>query len=43
MLLRACYKYRPITPAGTISSSLSKDASGYTALVATTAFVHEPS
>ncbi|MGH1413689.1 MAG: TadE/TadG family type IV pilus assembly protein [Pelagimonas sp.] len=43
MLLRACYKYQPITPAGTISSSLSKDAQGYTALVVSSAFVHEPS
>lgn len=43
MMLRACYKYRPITPAGTISSSLAKDDNGFTALVATSAFVHEPS
>lgn len=43
MLLRACYKYQPITPAGTISSSLAKDTQGYTALVVSTAFVHEPS
>lgn len=43
MLLKACYKYKPITPAGTISSSLAKDAMGFTALVATSAFVHEPS
>jgi hypothetical protein len=43
MLLQACYKYRPITPAGTIISSLAKDAQGFTALVSTSAFVHEPS
>lgn len=43
MLLRVCYKYQPITPAGTISSSLAKDSEGYTALVVSTAFVHEPS
>lgn len=42
MMLRACYKYKPITPAGTLSSSLPTDDDGYTALVATTAFVHEP-
>lgn len=42
MMLRACYKYRPVTPAGTLSSSLPQDDEGYTALVATTAFVHEP-
>ncbi|MBO9467699.1 pilus assembly protein [Tropicibacter sp. R15_0] len=43
MFLRACYKYQPITPAGTISSSLAKDAEGFTALVVASAFVHEPS
>ncbi len=43
MLIRACFKYRPVTPAGTLSSSLAKDAEGYTALIATTAFVNEPS
>ena len=43
MLLRACFKYQPITPAGTLSSSLAQDGAGYTAIVATTAFVHEPS
>ncbi|KUF09249.1 TadE/TadG family type IV pilus assembly protein [Pseudoponticoccus marisrubri] len=42
MFLRACYKYRPITPAGTVSSSLPKDAEGYTALVVSSAFVTEP-
>jgi Flp pilus assembly protein TadG len=43
MFLRACYKYRPITPAGTLSSSLAQDAQGYTAVVAASAFVTEPS
>ncbi len=43
MLIRACFKYRPVTPAGTLSSSLATDDEGYTALVATTAFVNEPS
>lgn len=43
MFLRACYKYQPITPAGTLSSSLAKDAEGYTAITATSAFVTEPS
>ncbi|MFW2543308.1 TadE/TadG family type IV pilus assembly protein [Primorskyibacter sp. 2E107] len=43
MLLRACYKYQPITPAGTLSSSLAKDEAGYTAIVSSTAFVNEPS
>ncbi|MBE9639491.1 TadE/TadG family type IV pilus assembly protein [Salipiger mangrovisoli] len=42
MLLRACYKYRPITPGGMLAGSIAKDDQGYTALVATSAFVHEP-
>ncbi|WP_417720314.1 TadE/TadG family type IV pilus assembly protein [Salipiger sp.] len=42
MLLRACYKYRPISPSGYLSSSLPTDDQGYTALVSTTAFVTEP-
>ncbi|NDV48301.1 MULTISPECIES: TadE/TadG family type IV pilus assembly protein [unclassified Salipiger] len=42
MLLRACFKYRPISPGGALASSMYKDDEGYTALVATSAFVHEP-
>lgn len=42
MMLRACYKYKPITPAGNLSSNLPQDAAGYTAIIATSAFVHEP-
>lgn len=42
MLLRACYKYKPITPTGVIGGSLEKDSEGYTALVSYTAFVQEP-
>ncbi|MCC1491712.1 TadE/TadG family type IV pilus assembly protein [Cognatishimia sp. F0-27] len=42
MLLRACFKYRPVTPAGTIASHLATDNEGFTAIVATSAFVHEP-
>ncbi|WP_245696082.1 TadE/TadG family type IV pilus assembly protein [Alloyangia pacifica] len=42
MLLRACYKYRPVTPGGLVAASMAKDEMGYTALVATSAFVHEP-
>ncbi len=42
MLLRACYKYRPISPAGMLAGHMHKDDEGYTALVATSAFVHEP-
>lgn len=43
MMLRACFKYTPISPAGYMSSSLATDAEGYTAIVATSAFVQEPS
>ncbi|HBM60236.1 TadE/TadG family type IV pilus assembly protein [Salipiger marinus] len=42
MLLRACYKYRPIGPGGYLTAALSKDDDGYTALTSTTAFVAEP-
>lgn len=42
MMLRACFKYTPISPAGYMSSSLQADGSGYTAIVATSAFVQEP-
>ncbi|WP_323770434.1 pilus assembly protein [Antarctobacter sp.] len=43
MFLRACYKFRPATPAATLNASLPKDALGYTAIVSTSAFVYEPS
>lgn len=43
MFLRACYKFKPIGPVGGYNASLRKDASGYAALVSTTAFVNEPS
>lgn len=42
MLLRACYKYKPISPTSYLASSLPKDQQGYTALVSTGTFVHEP-
>lgn len=42
MMLRACYKYKPISPAGYLSSSLAKDENGYTALVSVAVFVSEP-
>lgn len=41
-LIRACYKFKPVTPVGTLNASLPKDANGYTALVSTSAFVSEP-
>jgi hypothetical protein len=43
MFLRACYKFRPLTPAATLNASLPKDDQGYTAIVSTSAFVFEPS
>jgi hypothetical protein len=42
MMLRACFKYRPITPAGVIGAAMPKDADGYAAIVSTSAFVQEP-
>ena len=42
MMLRACYLYRPVSPTSYLAGSLEKDAQGYTALVATGAFVNEP-
>ncbi|CUH77873.1 TadE/TadG family type IV pilus assembly protein [Tropicibacter naphthalenivorans] len=42
MMIRACFKYQPITPAGMLGGSMKKDAQGYTAIISTTAFVHEP-
>jgi hypothetical protein len=43
MLLRACYKFRPATPIGSFNASLRDDGQGYSAIVSTSAFVHEPS
>jgi hypothetical protein len=43
MFLRACYKFRPLTPAATLNTRLAKDDQGYTAIVSTSAFVFEPS
>ncbi|SIS95338.1 hypothetical protein SAMN05421759_107134 [Roseivivax lentus] len=42
MLVRACFKYKPITPLGGFNASLPKDENGYTALVSSSAFVNEP-
>ena len=42
MYLRACYKYKPITPAGWLGSNLAKDNDGYAALTSKSAFVVEP-
>src|SRR6056297_1334239 len=43
MYLRACYKFRAVTPAATLNASLPKDDQGFTAIVSTSAFVFEPS
>ncbi|WP_417523747.1 TadE/TadG family type IV pilus assembly protein [Marinovum sp.] len=42
MLLRACFKFKPIFPTSGLGNLLVKDADGYTAMVATSAFVQEP-
>ncbi|MDP4989687.1 MAG: pilus assembly protein [Marivita lacus] len=42
MMLRACFKYRPITPAGAVGAAMPKDADGYAAIVSFSAFVQEP-
>ncbi len=43
MMLRACFKFKPISPAGYLSSALGKDDQGYSGLVSYSAFVQEPS
>lgn len=43
MLLRACYKFRPITPIASFNAHVAKDGDGYTGIVSTAAFVTEPS
>ncbi len=42
MLLRACFKYEPLSPLVGLGKALEKDAAGYTQMVAEAAFVHEP-
>lgn len=42
MLLRACAKFTPTFPGAGLGKSLSKDAAGMAALVASSAFVQEP-
>lgn len=43
MMVRACYKFRPVTPISTFNASVAKDDDGYTGIVSTAAFVTEPS
>ncbi|ETX14199.1 hypothetical protein OCH239_04935 [Roseivivax halodurans JCM 10272] len=42
MMLRACFKYEPISPLTMFGANLQTDVDGYTNLVAKAAFVHEP-
>ncbi len=42
MILRACYKYKPISPLSYFGGAIPKDDAGYTAVVSTGLFVHEP-
>lgn len=43
MFLRACYRYKPISPTTTMGAELPKDSEGYTAIISSSAFVQEPS
>lgn len=43
MMVRACYKFRPVTPISSFNASVAKDDDGYTGIVSTAAFVTEPS
>lgn len=42
MLLRACYKFKPVFPTTGLGGQLAKDSEGFTAIVSTSAFVQEP-
>lgn len=42
MMLRACYKFTPISPIGFLSSALETASDGASAIVSTSAFVQEP-
>lgn len=42
MMLRACYKYRPISPVTALGRPVKTDTDGYTGVVSTAVFVHEP-
>ncbi|ETA50344.1 TadE/TadG family type IV pilus assembly protein [Ponticoccus alexandrii] len=43
MMVRACYKFRPVTPISSFNAHVAKDDDGYTGIVSTAAFVTEPS
>ena len=42
MMLKACFKYKPILPTAALAKSLEKDEQGYARLTVTSAFVQEP-
>lgn len=42
MLIRACYKFRPVFPLTGLGKSLTTDGAGHAAMVASSAFVQEP-
>ncbi|WP_296761734.1 TadE/TadG family type IV pilus assembly protein [Sediminimonas sp.] len=42
MLIRACLKFRPVFPLTGLGKSLTTDAAGHAAMVASSAFVQEP-
>lgn len=42
MILRACYKYKPATPGSLLARANLSDENGFTAVVSTGVFVHEP-
>ena len=42
MLIRACYKFRPVFPMTGLGKSLTTDGAGHAAMVASSAFVQEP-
>ena len=42
MLLRACLMFKPVFPTTGLAAAMTKDGSGYAALVSTSSFVQEP-
>ena len=42
MLMRACLKFKPFFPTTGLGKAMTKDANGYIAIAATSAFVQEP-
>ena len=42
MILRACFKFKPLYPLSGLGYALAKDGSGYSKMIAISAFVQEP-